>query len=105
MLREVHPVQGHEGPRRLGATDQLGRRRDRADGVGRECERDEPGAIGQLLVERLQVERDVVVADVDPPDRRAGVARGEDPRTNVRVVIEPGDDDLVAGAKGARERP
>jgi len=80
------------------------RRRDRPDGVGSERERDEPRPLGELPLERLQVERHVVVPDVDPANRRAGIARREDPGPNVGIVIESGHDDLVPGLEGSRER-
>ena len=35
--------------------------------------------------------------DVDPSHRGAGVAGGQDPRADVGVVVEPGDDHGVVG--------
>ena len=44
------------------------------------------------------------VADVHPADGGAGVLGRQDPRTDVRVVVERGDDHLVARAERAAER-
>jgi hypothetical protein len=51
-----------------------------------------------------EVERHVLVPDVHPPDRRAGVPSREDPRSDVRVVVQARDDDLVAGPEGPPDR-
>jgi hypothetical protein len=52
----------------------------------------------------VEVERAVLV-DVDEADGEAEIVSDREPRRDVRVVVEPGYEDLVAGAKAvARER-
>ena len=104
VLREMYAVDGDERADRLRPRGQLGGRWHRADGVGGEREGDELRAIGQLRVERVEVQRDVVRTNVDPSDGGAGIARGEQPRPDVRVVVEPGHDDLVARSPRPSER-
>ena len=104
VLRCVDAVERDERADRLRAGDQVGRRRDRAHGVRRERERDQPRPLGELGVERVDVERDVVRAHVDPPHGRARVAGRQDPRPDVRVVVQARHDDLVAGPQGPGER-
>jgi hypothetical protein len=105
VLREVDAVERDERTGGLGSTDQVRGWGDRAHRVRRERERDEPRALAELRVEGVDVERDVVVTDVDPADGRARVARGHDPRPDVRIVVEPCHGDLVAGLERAAERP
>ena len=73
VLREVHAVDGGERADGVDAPHELGGRRDRAHRVRRERERDQPGPVVERGVERVQVERHVVVADVDPAHGGAGV--------------------------------
>ena len=99
------PSTAASAPDGVDAADQLGGGRDRAHRVRRERERDQPRPIGERGVERVEVERDVVVADVDPAHGGARVLGREHPRPDVRVVVELRDDDLVAGPERAAERP
>ena len=102
VLREVHAVDAPRTPRRAFArADDLADRRDRAHGVRGERARDEPGPRRRARVEGVEVERDVLRSDVHPPHGRACVARREHPRTDVRVVVQPRDDDLVAGPRAS----
>ncbi len=105
VLRDVHAVDGDERPRRLGAGDEGGGRGHGADRVRRERERHERGSALQRLVERVDVEGRVVGPNVDPAHGRTRIACGQHPWAHVRVVIEPGDDDLVAGTDRVGERP
>ena len=65
-----------------------------------EREGDDPGALGQLSLEVVEVERRVLV-DLDEVDPEIEVVRELEPRRDVPVVVEARDEDLVAG----RERP
>jgi hypothetical protein len=100
VLREVHAVAHDDGIRAL--VDQrreLGGWGHGSNGVGRECERHDFRALGQRVLERVTVERDVVLVELDPAHRCARILGGQDPRADVRVVIQARDDDLVAGPK------
>ena len=57
-----------------------------------------PGSVtaARRIGKRVRVEGHVVLAHVGPAHGGAGVARREHPRPDVRVVVEPGDHDLVA---------
>jgi hypothetical protein len=91
-------------PPRSTAWCQFGGRWHRADGVGGEREGDELRAIGQLRIERVEVQRDVVLTNIHPSDGGAGVARREQPGPDVRVVVQPGHDDLVPRSPRPSER-
>ena len=80
---------------------------ERSDCVARDRAGDDAGAVGELALEVVEVERQVLVhvdeVDVHPP------VRGElDPRRRAAVVVEARDDHLVALAPvasgGAAER-
>jgi hypothetical protein len=71
---------------------------DRADRVRRPCERDHPGARPELALQIPEIERRVVVQP-DVPDDQAGVVRELQPRGDAAVMVERGDQDLVAGAE------
>ena len=105
VLRQVHGIDRDERADGLRQTDDLGHRRHRADGVRGRRARHELGPRRDRVGERVEVERHVVLADVGPPHGRAGVARREDPRPDVRVVVEPRHHDLVARPERAAERP
>ena len=68
---------------------------------------DDARALRELAFEVVEVERRVVV-DVDEAHLEALVVRELEPGRDVRVVVEPGDDDLVSFAPlapgRARER-
>ena len=105
VLREMDPVDRDDGADRLGARHQVGSRWDRPDRIGRECERDELRPWRERLLERTDVDRDVVLVHVHPSHGRAGVGGRQHPRAHVRVVIQLRHDDLVAGLERPRERP
>ena len=77
---------------------------DRADRVGRPGERDHLGARPELALEVVEVERRVVV-QLDVPDDQAGVVRELQPRRDAAVMIERGDEDLIARAEAAASGP
>ena len=102
--RAVRPVVDGVGPgERAGAVGELddachvGRRPDRVRG---DRERDHLRALGELRLEVVQVERQVVV-HAGEADDDAEVLRELEPRRDVRVVVEPGADDLVARARAS----
>ena len=104
VLREMDAVDGDQRPDRLRSCGQFGGRWHGADGVGGEREGDELRAIGELRVERIEVKRDVVRTDIHPTHGGAGVARGEQPGPDVRVVVQSCHDDLVARSPRPSER-
>ena len=79
---------------------------DRADRVGRPGEGHDPRALGELGREVVVVERRVG-AQLDVLDAHVLVVGELEPRRHATVVVERGDEDLVAGdelaAGGARE--
>ena len=81
----------------VGALDDLGDRVDRAGGVGDVADGDElDGAGREQLVELLELEHALVV-DLDHLELRAGLAAQHVPGHEVRVMLELGRDDAVAG--------
>ena len=56
-------------------------------------------------VDRIRRELAGLGVEVGPAHGRAGTLGGLHPRPHVRVVVEPGDDDLVARAPLARQVP
>ena len=92
-------------PAGVDPADDLGGRRDRSQGVRGRVKATTPGSFGRARRRAVEVERAVLGANVDPPDRRPRVARREQPRRHVRVVVELGDDHLVAGPQRPRDRP
>ena len=91
---------------RAGVVDErgdLGDRRAGADQVGRPRDGHQPGPLGEHLGDVSGGELAGGRVERRPPHRRAGGLRGEDPRTDVGVVVEPGDHHLVAGAPPVRE--
>ena len=80
---------------------------DRADGIGRPGKRDHLRARPELSLQILEIERRVVI-QLDVPDDQAFVVRQLQPRRDAAVVIQRGDEDLIARAEiargGARQR-
>ena len=109
--RSVGRVMHGVGPReRAGLVGELGdpsRVGEGADGVRGEREGDDLRPLSELAREVVHVERRVLVQSDEAHDE-AEVVRELEPGGDVRVVVEPGDDDLVAGAeltsRGARQR-
>ena len=79
---------------------------DRADRVRRPSEGDYSRALGELALEVVVVERGVV-EQLDVPHDQVAVVGELEPRSDASVVVERGDEDLVAGREvspgGARE--
>ena len=78
---------------------------DRAEGVRRGADGDELRALADLALEVVPVER--ARREIHPHDAEfaAALARQRLPGADVGVVVELGDDDFVAGAERAAERP
>ena len=76
---------------------------ERADGVRREREGDHARPVGELPLEIVEVHGRVVV-QLDEADLQVEVVRELEPRRDVPVVVEPRDEDLVAGAQRPAER-
>src|SRR5262249_59038193 len=66
---------------------------------------EEPGPGRQARLELVEPQGAVLGADADELDGRPGVAGGPHPGGDVGVVVEPGDDHLVAGSPGGRQSP
>ena len=80
----------------MGELDDALRVRRRAERVRGEREGDDAGAVRQLPLEVVEVERRVLV-DLDEADAEVEVVRELEPRRDVAVVVETRDEDLVAG--------
>ena len=105
MLRQVHAVDRDEGADGFRTCHEVGGRRDGADGIGGEGERDQLRARGESGLEGLDIDRDVIIADVHPPHGGARVGRGQHPRAHVRVVVQAGHDHFVLRTERLREGP
>jgi hypothetical protein len=103
--RGVDGVHVGQRPRLVGAAHELDHRVDRAHSVGRPAERDELRPPVERGVERLDVQGDVLGADVHDPHRDPPVRRSAAPRADVRLVIEARDHDLVARLHRRGDRP
>ena len=103
--RGVDGVDVRERPRLVRPADQLRDRVDRPDRVRRPAEGDEPRPLVEDRVEALEVQGDVVGADVDRAQLEAAVGGHAPPGSHVRLVVERGHDDPVAGLERRRERP
>ena len=81
--------------------------RQRADGVRSDREGDDAGARGKLCLQIGEIDV-TFVRDVGEADLEAEVVGQLEPRRDVAVMVEAGDDDLVsrleAAARGARQR-
>ena len=91
----------------MGEADDFLHRINRAHGIGGVSDSDQLCVLVQLAGQVLHVEGAVFVAKVGPSDRKAAIFGHEQPRGDVGVVIEAGEEDFVAGlefaAKGARD--
>ena len=107
VRRGVDGVHERQAARLVGPVDELGDRVDGPDRVGRPAERDQLRALVEDGVEGLDVERDVVGADVHGPDDEPAVRGGAPPRPHVRLVVQRRHHDRVArlqrGGDGARQ--
>jgi hypothetical protein len=104
------PVDGVDPGERAGLVRELGDLRDlgdRPDGVRGPRVGNDARAVAELPLEVVEVEG-AVVADAGEADDEVAVAGKLEPGRDVRVVVEPRHEDLVAGAPvaggGARER-
>ncbi|HWH05698.1 MAG TPA: hypothetical protein VNT23_04605 [Gaiellaceae bacterium] len=97
-------VRPGERARRVRELDDPGDVRLRPHRVRRDGEGDDAGAVGELPLEVVEVEREVVV-QAGAADDDAEVVLELEPRRHVRVVVEQRHDDLVARAQGSREGP
>src|SRR5207253_8906712 len=103
MRRGLSSIDDRERPGPSGASAHLRDRVDRAEDVRDVRESDDAGAPGQKALERLEVEG-AVIPDGNGLQHGAPVPRRQLPRNDVRVVLELGEEHLVAGPQGATER-
>ena len=99
-------VDGVRPGERAGAVRELDDPRhvgSRADRVRRDREGDDARPLGELRLEVVEVEREVVVHAREADDD-ADVLREREPRGDVGVVVEPGAEDLVTRLQRAPER-
>jgi hypothetical protein len=82
-------------PRRVG---------DGANRVRGEREGNHPRALADQLLEGVLVERHVALVDGRRAHDQIVIPRHQQPGRHVRVVVELGDDDLVAGLQRACDR-
>ena len=101
VVNGVRPRQRARGVRKLDDAPDVRRRPDRV-GRDRKCDNTRPAAQRRFQV--LVVESELV-RQPDDADGHADVVRDLEPRSDVRVVVERRDDDLVALAQRACERP
>ena len=92
VMDRVHPGQGASAVRELGDARRGGQR---AHGVGGQRVRDDFRPVGELRSEIVEVKLQVG-GHADLPDGQATIAGEQQPRGDVRVVIEHGGDDLIA---------
>ena len=93
----VYGVDRGEGSRGVSEFDDDLDGIDRADGVRRIANGDELGALVNFRCEVGDVERAVFVVNLGPADSHAAIFGHLQPRGNVGVVIETGDEDFVSG--------
>ena len=102
----VRPVVHGVGPReragRMGEVDDPPHVRRGPDRVRGDREGDDARPFGELPLEIVVVEREVVV-DVDEADDDAEVVLELEPRRDVRVVVEARDEHLLALAQRPRK--
>ena len=76
---------------------------DRADRIGCIPERHQLWLARQRPLKVVQLQGAVLHVEVDPGDLAAAVLRRQQPRGDVGIVVQPGDDDLIAGVERPRE--
>ena len=96
----VRPRERAGAVRELDDPRHVGRRADRVRG---DREGDDARPLRELRLEVVEVEREVVVHAREADDD-AAVLREREPRGDVRVVVEPGAEDLVSRLQRAPER-
>ena len=75
-----------------------------ADDVARGGEGDPAGALGELVGDGVRLELEALAMGVYDAQRRARALRRELPRADVRVLVQAGDEELVARPEAARDR-
>jgi hypothetical protein len=95
MGRGVNGVDEEQRAHRVSDLGDSLDRIDRSDCVRRQPDRDEASARPELAREPLEVQRAVVPPDVDPAEDGSALLPEREPGRDVRVVVEPCDDDLV----------
>jgi hypothetical protein len=104
VRRVVHGVHPRERPGLMRERAHAAGVGDRADRIGGPGERDHLGARSELALQVIEVQRRVVV-QFDVPDHEVAVVRDLQPGRDPRVMIEAGDEDLVARAERAGGGP
>jgi hypothetical protein len=89
----------------VGSGHDLPHRIDRPHGIARIPDRDQPRSRPELGLEILEVERDVVLVDVDRPHGHVPVGGHGAPRGHVGFVVQGRDHDLVTRLEGCSDRP
>ena len=104
VRRQVHAVDPHQCAGVVRRGRQASGIRDRAQRVRRERERDHARAPCDQCLHGIDAERAVARIQARRADGQAAVAGDEQPGRDVRVVVELGDDDLVARLERPRHR-
>jgi hypothetical protein len=93
---QVDSVDGEQRPGRMNPRGDLRDRRPGADQVRRTRDGDQPRPLGEHLGDVVGGELAGRRVERRPAHGRTGGLGGDHPRPDVRVVVEAGDDDLVA---------
>ena len=101
---QVHAVHGQQGAGPVHQRGDLGDGRPGADQVRGAGDRDQPGALGEHLGDVVGGELAGGRVEGGPAHGRADRLGGAHPGADVRVVVEPGDDHLVAGTPAGGQR-
>ena len=104
VRRPVDRVDPEVRAGRMDAVGDLADRVDRADGVRRETDRDEPRPGPESVVEVVEPQRAVVGLDADPAHDEVALAGDRQPRRDVGVMVHAREDDLVAGREARPDR-
>ncbi len=102
--RVVDGVDPGEGARLVGELGDPAHVRDRADRIRGPGECDDFRPFRDLRLEVRVVERAVLFAQVGEAHDEVEIAGELEPGRDVGVVVEPGDDDLVAGGEVPADR-
>jgi hypothetical protein len=100
----MHGVDVHQRTDRMCAPRDPGHRVDRADGIGREADRDDARPLRDLPLKVVGVQRAVVGTNVDGAQRQSALPRNVLPRVHVCLVVQHRHDDLVAVAERRPDR-
>ena len=105
MRCEVYRIDEHLGACLVRARDHFPHRRDTAHDVRCGGEGHQPGAAAQLRSPVVQIQRAVLAVDRRLAHGGPGILGRLHPRREVGVVLEGGEQHLVAGAPGAAQGP